>query len=165
MGTLDIILLLLFIPGVIRGLSKGFLEQATALVGVFMSAWLSFKFSSAVSPWIGQYLPTVSETALHVVAFAAILVAGLLATVLLAKLLTKVAEMVLLGWLDRALGLVGAVAVTALLLSLGIILFDTVNVKFALVQESILRDSVLYGPLKDFGYFVFPYLKELLLKH
>ena len=32
MSTVDIIILLCFIPGVIRGLSKGFLEQGLTLV-------------------------------------------------------------------------------------------------------------------------------------
>ena len=36
--------------------------------------------------------------------------------------------------------------------------------KFELVKSEILQDSVLYGHLKDFGYFVFPYLKQLLMK-
>ena len=41
MNTLDIILLILFIPGVIRGLTKGFLEQAVSLAGIFISVYLA----------------------------------------------------------------------------------------------------------------------------
>ena len=29
-------------------------------------------------------------------------------------------------------------------------------------KSNVLQDSVLYGHLKDFGYFVFPYMKQLL---
>ena len=164
MQTLDIILILLFIPGIIRGLTKGFLEQAVAIAGVFVSAWASFKFSGMACTWLKPYLPTVSDTVLGVIAFILVLGLCLILTILLAKLLTKIVEMALLGWLNRVLGLVGALLVSALVIGIGIVLFDTVNVKFSLVEESTLRQSVLYGPLKDFGYFVFPYLKELLLK-
>ena len=46
MNTLDIILLILFIPGLIRGMSKGFIEQAVSLVGIVLSVYLAFRFSS-----------------------------------------------------------------------------------------------------------------------
>ena len=55
-----------------------------------------------------------------------------------------------------------SIAVSALVIGLLIILFDTVNTKFGLVKGPVLQESLLYGALKDFGYFVFPYLKSLL---
>ncbi len=163
MNTLDIVILLLFIPGIIRGLSKGFLEQAISLVGVVLSVYLAYHFSDFACDIIKNYI-TVSETVLNVIGFAAILVVVLLLVMLLSKLVTKVAEMASLGWLNKVLGLVFALCTTALVIAILIILFDTVNVKFELVKSTILQDSVLYGHLKDFGYFVFPYLKQLLMK-
>ena len=163
MNTLDIIILLLFIPDIIRGLSKGFLEQAISLAGIVLSVYLAYKFSDFACEIIKNYI-TVSETVLHVIGFATVLVVALLLILLLAKLVTKVAEMASLGWLNKALGLVFSLCTTALILAILIILFDTVNVKFEIVKSPILQDSVLYGRLKDFGYFVFPYLKQLLMK-
>ena len=126
MATLDIILLVCFLPGIIRGLSKGFLEQALALVGIVLSVWAAFHFSSVVSTWLQPYL-SVSETVLNVISFALILVAISLAVLLIAKLLTKVVELAMLGWLDKTLGLVLALAVNALVIGVFIILFDTLN--------------------------------------
>lgn len=163
MNTLDIVLLLCFLPGVIRGLSKGFLEQAVSLVGIFVSVWAAFHFSELACTWIQPYLQ-VSETVLHVIGFALVLVVVSVVALILAKLLTKLFEMAMLGWLNKLLGVVAAILVTALVVGVLIILFDTINVKFALVKPETLSDSVLYGMLKDFGYFVFPYLKQLLLK-
>lgn len=163
MNTLDIVILLLFIPGIIRGLSKGFLEQAISLVGVVLSVYLAYHFSDFACDIIKQYI-TVSETVLNVIGFAVVLVVVLLLVMLLSKLVTKVAEMASLGWLNKVLGIVFALGTTALVIAILIILFDTVNVKFELVKSNILQDSVLYGHLKDFGYFVFPYLKQLLMK-
>ena len=90
MATLDIILLCCFIPGIIRGISKGFLEQALALAGIVLSVWAAFRFSSLVCTWLKPYLE-LSETTLNVVSFALILVAVSLLVFLVAKLLTKVA--------------------------------------------------------------------------
>ena len=129
MATLDIILLLCFIPGIIRGFSKGFLEQALALAGVVLSVWAAFRFSSLVSTWLQPYLE-VSERMLSIISFVVILLAIGLIVAILAKLLTKVLEIAMLGWLDKTLGLAFALAVNALVIGLFIILFDTVNLKF-----------------------------------
>jgi len=163
MNALDIVILLLFVPGIIRGLSKGFLEQVISLVGIVVAVWAAFKFSNAACEWLKTYI-TVSETVLHIIAFALILVAALLAVMLLAKLVTQVAKMASLGWLNKLLGFAFSVAASALIIGIVIILFDTVNVKFELVKSPVLEESVLYGHLKDLGYFVFPYLKQLLTK-
>ena len=163
MATLDIVLLLCFIPGIIRGLSKGFLEQALALAGIVVSVWAAFRFSSLVCTWLQPYLE-VSETILNVVAFALILIAVSLGVLLLARLLTKVVEMAMLGWLNKALGLLLAVAVNALVVGVVIVLFDTINVHTQLVKPETLDSSVLYTALKNLSYTVFPYLKQLLMK-
>ena len=163
MATLDIILLICFIPGIIRGISKGFLEQALALAGVVLSVWAAFRFSTLVSTWLKPYLD-VSETTLNVISFALILVAITLVVFLVAKLLTKVAELAMLGWLDKLLGLVFALAVNALVIGVFIIMFDTLNQKFGLVKPEVLDGSVVYTTLRDICYFVFPYLKAFFFK-
>ena len=163
MATLDIILLICFIPGIIRGISKGFLEQALSLAGIVVSVWAAFKFSALVCTWLKPYL-SLSETTLSVVAFALILVAVCLAVLIVAKLLTKVLEMSMLGWLDKILGLVFALVVNALLLGVFIILFDTLNLKFGFVKPEVLDGSVVYTTLRDFCYLVFPYLKAFFFK-
>ena len=66
MNTLDIVLLVLFVPALIRGLSKGFLEQAVGMIAIVVSVWAAFKFSSVVMVWVAPYL-NLSETLLNVV--------------------------------------------------------------------------------------------------
>ena len=163
MNPLDIILLICFLPAVIRGLSKGFLEQAICLVGFFVSVWAAFRFSELVCGWIQPYLE-VSETLLHVIAFAIVLVGISVLALLLAKLLTKLFEVAMLGWVNKLLGVAAGILVTALVLGVFVILFDTLNVRFEIVKGDVLEASVLYGVIKDFAYFIFPYLKQLLLK-
>ena len=163
MATLDIILLICFIPGIIRGISKGFLEQALSLAGIVLSVWAAFKFSAVVCDWLKPYL-SLSETTLNVVAFALILIAVSIVVLLVAKLLTKVLEMSMLGWLDKILGLAFALVVNGLLLGVFIILFDTLNLKFGFVKPEVLDASIVYTTLRDFSYLVFPYLKAFFFK-
>ena len=163
MATLDIILLICFLPGIIRGISKGFLEQALALAGVVLSVWAAFRFSGLVATWLKPYAD-LSETTLNVVSFALILIAMSLLVLIIAKLLTKVIELAMLGWLDKTLGLVFALAVNALVIGVFIVLFDTINLKFGLVKPEVLDESIVYTTLRDICYLVFPYLKSFFFK-
>ena len=142
MSTPDIIILICFLPAIISGIMKGFIEQAIALVSLILGAWLAFKFSTVVSGWLQPYFE-VSETVLNVISFAVIMVAVVLVLFVLSKILTGVTKLVMLGWLDRLLGLVFALLKAGLLVGIAIILFDTLNVKFEFVEEKVLDESVL----------------------
>lgn len=163
MATLDIIILICFIPAVIRGLQNGFIEQAVALISIVLGAWLAFKFSSMVCDWLKAYID-VSETVLNIISFALIIIVTAFLLFLVGRLLTGFMKLVLLGWLDHLLGIVFALLKTALIIGLIIVMFDTLNVKFEFVKAETLDASVLYNPIKDMAYTIFPYLKELLFK-
>ena len=162
MNTLDIIILICFLPGIIRGLSKGFLEQAVSLVGMVLSVWCAFKLRGLVCEAIAPHLE-MSETLLNVVAFALILIGVSVLALIVAKLFTKLVELMMLGWINRLLGALTSCLVTLVVLGVVIVLFDTVNVKFGLVNSPLLSESVLYEGIKNLANLAFPYMKQLLM--
>lgn len=161
MNTVDIILLICFIPALVQGFRKGFISQIIAIISIILGAWLSFRFASEVSVWLAQYI-TGSEQILKITAFALILTAVIIGLALLGKLLESTFELVMLGWLNKLLGAVFSLVKAGLLIGLAIMVFCSLNNTFSLVSEEILNESVLFPPLKDLAYTVFPYLKELL---
>ena len=161
MNTLDIFILILFVPGIVRGLSKGFVEQTLSLLGIILSVYMAYHYHGSGYTWLSAHFE-ISQTVLHIVGFAIVLAGVLIVILLLANLITAVVEKASLGWLNRSLGVVLSIVVTALVLSVIILLFNMVNVKFGLVKSPILQDSLLYGALKDLGNTIFPYLKGLV---
>ena len=161
MNILDIILLICFVPAIIQGLRKGFIAQAISIISIIVGIWASARFANIVTAWIGQYI-TASEQVLKLVAFALILIAVFLVLAALGKMLEGVFRLVMLGWLNKLLGVLFALLKTALIVGLLIIAFTSVNDTFKFVQESVLNESVLYPPLKKLAFEVFPYLKEIL---
>lgn len=161
MNVLDIILLICFIPAVVQGLRKGFIAQAISIISIIAGVWASARFANIVSAWIGQYI-TASEQVLKVVAFALILIAVFFILGILGKALEGVFRLVMLGWLNRLLGVVFALLKTGLLVGLAIMAFDSLNATFHFVKEPVMAESVLYPPLKKIAYEVFPYLKDML---
>ena len=161
MNILDIILLICFIPAVIQGLRKGFISQAISIVSLVLGIWLSARFASAVSAWIGQWI-TASGQVLEIVAFALILILVFLALGAIGKLLEATIKLVMLRWLNRLLGVVFALLKTMLIVGLVIMAFNSLNVTFGFVKEEVLNQSMLYPPLKDLANDVFPYLRDMI---
>ena len=160
MGTLDIILLVCFIPALITGISKGFVEQVVALASVILGAWLAFRFSEKLAAWLAPSF-NLDIKLLQIIAFVLILILAIVLLHLAGRLLVGVLKLATLGWLNRALGFVFAIFKAAIVLGLLITVFEALNGQWSLIKPEVLADSPVYGALKGFALKVFPFLKEL----
>lgn len=162
-STLDIILILCFVPFLITGFRKGFAVQLCAVASIVLGVWLSFRFSKQLCLWLSPYLH-VSGTVMQIIAFIIVMIVVILALYLLGKLLKGVIKLVMLGWLDRLLGVVFSLANGLLVMGILIILFNTLNNCLNLVNNDFFSDCRVYNFIKDLAYRLFPYFKELLIK-
>ena len=160
MGTLDIILLVCFIPAVVTGVAKGFVEQVVALASVILGAWLAIRFSTALAEWLGPTF-NIDGKLLHIICFAIIVILTIILLHLAGRLLAGVLKLAMLGWLNRLLGFVFAIFKAALVLGLLITVFEGFNAQWGMVKPETLADSPVYMALKGFAAKVFPYLKSL----
>lgn len=161
MSILDVILLICFIPAAISGMRKGFISQAISIISIIAGIWVSYEFASIVGEWIGQYIEA-SENILSIIAFAVIMIGVFIALGLVGRFLEKILTIVMLGWLNKLLGLAFALIKTALIVGLVIMFFTSLNNNLHIISEEVLAESVLYCYLKDLAYTVFPYLKTLI---
>ena len=161
MNILDIILLICFIPAAIQGFQKGFISQVIAIISIIAGVWLSVQFASEVTVWLAQYIQG-SEQVLKVVSFALIFIAVIAGLALLGRLVEGTVKLNMLGWLNRLLGVVFSLVKASLIVGLIIMAFCSLNNTFQFVSEDVLNQSVLFPPLKNMAYTVFPYLKDLL---
>ncbi|MDB4024503.1 CvpA family protein, partial [Flavobacteriaceae bacterium] len=67
------------------------------------------------------------------------------------KILTKIAKILLLGFLNKLFGgLFGAVKYI-LIVSFCIVFFENINSEFSLVDNKIIESTFLYNPILNFG--------------
>ena len=78
------------------------------------------------------------------------------------KMLEKFMDFVMLGWVNRLLGIAFSLLKCALIVGLVIMAFNSLNNTFNFISEEELSQSMLYPPLKSLAYTVFPYLKDML---
>ena len=81
---------------------------------------------------------------------------------LIGKLIEKAVKIVMLGWLNKLLGVVFALFKAVLVIGLVIILLDAIYNLIPFFSSDTLKESILYRPIKDIANIVFPYLKELI---
>ena len=161
MSIIDIILLICFIPAAVNGIRKGFISQVISIVAIIAGVRVSFEFAAIFASWIGKYIHA-SESILNLVAFALIMVGVFILLGIVARFLESIVKFVMLGWLNKLLGIVFALIKSGLIIGLAIMVFNSLNNSFHLVDEQELAKSALYTPLKDMAYTVFPYLKSLI---
>lgn len=161
MNIIDIIILLCCVPAIFHGITKGFIAQVAALVALVLGAWMSFHFSSMVVEWLKPVMD-VSPTVLQAIAFTLILLAVFFALTLAGKMLEGIVKIVMLGWLNKLLGVVFSLLKVLLAIGLFILLFDSVTTALEIDCSKTIGESLFYSPIKDFANVIFPYMKELI---
>lgn len=157
--TVDIIILVCFIPAVWVGLKKGLVHQLISIAVLILSVWLGFRYCDAVAAKIGT-LAEIPPAGLKVISFAAIFIAVTVVLRILGWLLEKILKLATLGWMNRLVGMAFAILKCALLVCLAVLLFDTLNSSVHLVKEETLEPAVIYNFFNDAAHKIFQWIKS-----
>lgn len=161
MQTIDIIICVLLVIGLISGLRDGLVKQIAGLAGLIGGLLLGRMFYTPVGEWLATAFG-MSEEASRVVAFIVMLLVVPLLFSLLGWLVEKLLRAVSLNWVNRLLGgLVGILkfALFAGVIITGIEFFDPRNM---LLAEEKKEASALYYPLRDVTGIFFDGLRQEL---
>ncbi len=161
MNIVDIIILLCCVPAIFHGLSKGFIAQMAALVALVLGAWMSFHFSSAVVEWLKPAVD-LPPAVLQAIAFTLILAVVIMGLTLVGKMLESLVKIVMLGWLNKLLGVVFSLLKVLLAMGLIILILDSVTSALELDCSKATGESLFYAPVKNLADIFFPYMKELI---
>lgn len=155
MSVLDIILAALLLFGLIRGLMKGLFVEVASLVALVAGVYGAIHFSDFAATFL-QDKTNWNEKTINITAFAITFVIIVLVIALAGKALTKLADFASLGILNKLLGAVFGVLKIGLILSVILIVFDSMNHTIPFVSEDELEESVLYKPVKSLAPMLFP---------
>lgn len=163
MAGLDIFLLICFVPGIVSGISKGFIKQLVDLAALVGGAWAAWKFHDAVASWLqSTFTLTMEPKTLGIISFLIVVIVIVLIFNIIGALVTKMVKTIELGWLNRIAGVAFGLLKVALVLGLLISMFQGINEKWELMDPAKLNDAVVYNALIDFSDKVFPFIKSFL---
>ena len=155
MAIIDIILGALILYGLIKGLSKGFFVEVTSLLALLVGVYGAVHFSNYAAEFLSNRFEWGEKT-INITAFAITFVAIVFAISLAGKALTKLADFAALGVLNKLLGgLFGGLKI-ALILSILVLIFNTLNKTIPFVSEEEIESSLLYNPVKSLAPMIFP---------
>lgn len=161
MSILDIILLLCFIPAIVKGYTKGFINQLVDLVAILLGAWAALRFSNVATTWLSGYV-TWNKNVVYIICFAVIILIVVFLLNLVGGLLTKAFQAIKLGWINRILGVALGIVKTMILLAIPVMIFQDLNAQFDIVSPEKLEKSVVYTTINDIANIVFPYFKSII---
>lgn len=158
MNFIDIILIICLVYAAWSGFRDGIATQLAGLIALFAGVYLAFRLCDTVSEWIGMG----GTVAGSVIGFVIVLLAVIVIVVLLGKVLRGLFRITRLGMLDEIGGLVLGVVKMALILSVLIIGFESINRSRNLIAQKRLDHSLLYYPLWKLAPMCFPYLDPVV---
>jgi membrane protein required for colicin V production len=144
--ALDILFCLLIFWACFKGYNKGLFVAAFSFAGIIIGLVVAFKISATVTEWLSQY--THIETSwMPLVSFFVIIIAILLLSKILAGILQKGMEFMLIGWINRLGGVLFYVLVYTVLLSIFLFFAE----KLQLFKAHTLAESKCYPFIKPIG--------------
>lgn len=143
MNTIDLVILVVVLIGLVRGIMTGGIRQVLSFTGIFLAFIIAAKTTDSLGRGLAEGLG-ISENLAPVIGFALVflLIQGIAYG--LARLLEKFLKAIKLGVLDKALG--GGIGVfkSALVVSLVLFLGNYVGIPNKEVRESSLFYRTVY---------------------
>ena len=160
MGVIDIVIVCCFLPVLYFGIKNGLVKQLVAFAVIYFGLRLSLRFATPVAEWIVERVK-ISDFWAKTVSFIVIFFAIALLLNLLGKMLEKIINISMLGWLNKLLGIVMTFCIFALLISVVVYFVDSANNLLDFIPKEKLEESRFYPALLDLSQEVFPHFKEL----
>lgn len=155
MNTVDIVLALILLYGLVRGFFRGLLAEIASLVGIVAGIYGAIHFSHILSDFFSENMNWDSDY-VNLIAFAITFILIVFLIFLAGKILTKMAGFAALGIVNKLLGGAFGLLKMAFLASVVIMFFGATNEEIDLVSEESLEESKLYAPVKTIAPAVLP---------
>lgn len=154
MALLDIILGILLLLGLWKGFNNGLLIEVASIVALIAGIYGAIHFSYIAGDYLTEQM-NWEERYINLTAFVITFIVIVIAVHFAGKLLTKVANIALLGLLNKIAGAAFGALKVAVILGAILVFFNRVNSNLKFVSEKAQNESVLFNPIKEIGALVF----------
>jgi membrane protein required for colicin V production len=155
MSVIDIIIGALILYGIVKGLFKGLFVEVTSLLALVVGIYGAVHFSKYAAQILSNNFDW-SQNTTSITAFAVTFVVIVLAISLAGKALTKLADFAALGLLNKLLGALFGGTKIALIISVLLLIFSTLNQTIPFVSSDEIERSLLYSPVKSLAPMILP---------
>ncbi len=155
MTVIDIVLVALIGFGAAKGLYRGLLIEVASLLAIFIGAYGAARFSNYAGALIAKNFDWPENT-VSITAFIITFLTIFFAISFFGKALTKLASFASLGTLNKILGGFFGGLKAAVLISLVLMVFDTLNTSLPIVSQGSIAESAFYNPVQAIAPAILP---------
>lgn len=160
MNSVDMFIIFPILAGFVFGLFKGLIKELTSLAAIFLGIFFARLFSSHLCAVLVDAFQMTEKTS-QPLAFLIIFVAIAVVLLIVARMLDKLFHSIALGGLNKLLGGVVGALKYALLVSVLINVFDSLDEKFGFISPDLKENALTYSPVMQFA----PHLWEEAKDH
>lgn len=160
MNVFDIIIAVILLIAAVRGFMNGLFSEVASLIAIVAGVFCAIHFSYYVEYFLNDSVLKWSHQTNKIVAFAFTFLAVVLLIIFIGKVLTKLADITSLGFINKILGGVFSVLKSAIILSVIFLFFDKFNKTIPFVSEKTLNESVLYNSVRTIVPTLFPAIMD-----
>ena len=153
----DVVITIFLLWSAYRGITKGFLIMAASLAALVLGVWGAIRFSDLTAnflieqfSWNTKYLTLIS--------FALTFVGIVILVHFIARAMDKLVKAVALGFMNRLAGLLFGVLKTAFIISILLVIINSIDSRVPFIPQEHKENSILYQPLSRLAPAIFPYL-------
>ena len=157
MNFIDIILGILLLLAAINGFRKGFIVELASLAALVLGIWGAFEFSDLTTEFLIENFDFHSKY-MNIISFIITFAVIVILVHIVANVVNKLVEAVMLGFINRLAGLVFGLLKSALILSVILVVFEKIDNDVSILPESKKADSKLYEPIRNFAPSLFPFI-------
>lgn len=157
MNYIDIVLGILLIFAAISGFRKGLIAEVASLAALILGIWGAIKFSYVTSDFLIENFNLQTEY-LNLISFAVTFVVIVILVHIVGSAITKMVDVVMLGFVNKLAGLVFGLVKSALILSIILVVFNKIDEDVHLLPEKAKANSRMYEPIRSFAPSIFPFI-------
>ncbi len=150
MSTLDIIILVPLVFGIIKGFSRGFIREIAALTGLFLGIITSYLLSEHLFQYFTIYFQS-ADFELRIISYVVVFFLTILLINFIATALTRTLKLVALNGINRILGAILGFAKWLIILGLVIFIVNRAQKNSPIFQKSTLAESKYFKLISNYG--------------
>jgi len=158
MNYIDLILGIILILAAIQGFRQGFIVELASLAALILGIWGAMHFSD----WTADFITDITgykSNHLSTIVFVVTFIAIVILIHVLGKVLDTAVKAVALGFLNRLAGIIFGVLKASVILSIFLLLFETIDENVHILPSSQKAESKIYEPMKQLVPTLFPFIK------
>ena len=154
-NCIDIVISIILIYGVIRGFYRGLFLEISALIGLLLGLYCAINFNSIIGKYLKEFI-SLDENYIIIISFLITLIIVVIFLNLIAKSLTKLADAMALGLVNKIAGAFFGLIKFSIICIVFVLLFDKINLSVKMIDELTILNSIFYTYIRHINQELFP---------